>query len=314
MVETNYLLIEKLFTNDISVFVHDDKEYILIVDDRNYILNFNINEVEDDTVDRLISNNFKKENCLEKINVLAVDKYYTALVDKLKNELRLLKFSISGIRIYNKPINFAELLKRNSVHKTIPDIEKFYFFDKKFLVDKIESTEDEEKELYSIILNEYNKLKKLCNNIEAISKKIKSRYAYGTIDNLYVINASDVNELIKDIKNINNLKRNIDTKVLDKMIAIMYDNFIIKLNDVLMRHEVFNNTDVERFKTKVKNDIADGSCIIKSIKITQLLILEFSYEFFDDDDNIKKIKLVNFDKEIKEYIEEIERLKSKFNE
>lgn len=92
----------------------------------------------------------------------------------------------------------------------------------------------------------------------------------------------------------------------------MYINFNNKLNKVLKRHYVDNATDVENLKKKVKSRLKDAREIVNSIEITTEVALEFSVEFFERHENIKKLKNMNMPIDIKETIEEIERIYRKY--
>lgn len=308
IVNENYELIEVLFKNDILVSTHYEKEYLIIVDDEEFKLDYTEEKIKEDDLGVVIEYNFNKNSNLDDIENKVLQHRIDGLIKKIKDEFRLIDFSMSGIKIYNKQINFAKLLKGNSTHSIIADEEKFDFFDNKFIVKKIYESKGEEKNRYEALLKEYENLKELCTRISNLGKKIKERYSVGKFNRFNVINRKNIKSMTNEIKKISVKKSEIDIQIFNELIEVLYKNFEYKLHEVLKRHDIFLNEDVEAFKKSIKQSLPNGQKIIDDIQVNNFIIVEFSKEILCNIEDIGIIKRLSIDEEMKNTLVELELL------
>ncbi|EKQ54569.1 MULTISPECIES: hypothetical protein [unclassified Clostridium] len=304
-VNLNCEFIEELFRNDIIILTHDDNESFVIIDKYQYRIDYIEQNIRKDILEKSIKKNFRNNSlCIseEDINAYKVNK----LINEIKDEFRLVSFSMSGIKIYLKKINFASLLKKNSQHKIIADEEKFELYDKNFLNNKLkeEISEDEFIKLKA----EYDKLIKICDKFNRFGEITKRKYLCGKIYKFILVNQEDVYKITREINQINNLNKNINDKYFDFLMDKFYGNFVSKLNEILKRHYIHDNKDVENFKKEVRNTIPKAKIIKEKIKINNYMILELSREMLLNQEVIQQLKSFQISDNIKDKLNKLENL------
>lgn len=302
---TNVEFIEKLFKNDIPIFIHDDNESFVIIDDYKIKLDYIDENVNIDIMEKLIKKSFKNKRLYlskEKINNYKVNR----LISEIKDEFRLISFSMTGTKVYQRKINFASLLKKQSKQEVIADEEKFELYDKKFLNSVLKAHKS--KEEFSNLEREYHNLIEICNKFNSFGEKIKTEYSCGKFDKFILINQENANKIIQDINSINKINKNINERYFNILMYEFYKNFASKLRQVLKRHYVHDNRDVENFKKKIKNNIPKAQTIKEKIKIDDFMILELSREMLLKQETIRKLKTFHIPDYIKDKLDELEKL------
>lgn len=97
-----------------------------------------------------------------------------------------------------------------------------------------------------------------------------------------------MDNIIKDINQINNINKNINEQYFNSLMDQFYENFNSKLQKVLKRHYVETNAEVENFKIKIRDNLPKAEIIKEKIKIDNFMILELSREMLLDEKVIGK--------------------------
>lgn len=103
----------------------------------------------------------------------------TRLINEIKDEFRLISFSKTGIKMYQRKINFASLLKKQSKQEAIADEEKFELYDRKFLNDELKNKTSISEDEFNNFKKEYDNLIKICSIFNAFGDNIKTKYSCG---------------------------------------------------------------------------------------------------------------------------------------
>ncbi|MFW2491532.1 hypothetical protein ACN077_23680 [Clostridium chromiireducens] len=309
-ININCEFIEELFRNDITVLTHDNNESFIIIDNSKFKLDYIEQDISISNLEKCINKDFKNNNSYilkEKLN----DYRIRQLINEIKDEYRLISFSMSGIKTYLKKINFATLLKKNSQHKIIADEEKFELYDKNFL-NNIPKEKIPERELRKLKA-EYDKLMSICDKYNKFGESVKRKYLCGKINRFILVDQKDIYKINKEIDQINNLNKNINDRYFDSLMDKFYDNFVNKLNEVLKRHYIHENKNVEDFKKEVKNSIPKAKTIREKIKIDNYMILELSREMLLSQDIIRQLKNFHISNDAKDKLNELENLLKEIN-
>ena len=303
--DANDKFIEELFKNDISIFVHDDNESFVIIDDYKIKLDYAKENMNLGTLDKLINRNFKSRNAYlaeDEINNYRINR----LVTEIKSEFRLISFSMAGTKIYQRKINFSPLLKKQSKQEVIADEEKFELYDKRFLNNKLKAHKP--KKEFSNLEKEYYNLVEICNRFNAFKDEIKNKYSCGKFDKFILISQENINKIIKDINKMNKINKNINERYFNILMNEFYKNFESKLREVLRKHYIHDNKDVENFKKKIRDNIPKAQTIKEKIKIDNFIILELSREMLLNEKVIKQFKEFNIPNYIKDKFSQLEKL------
>ena len=261
--------------------------------------------MSEDTLEKLIKKSFENNNLYlskELINNYKANR----LINEIKDEFRLISFSKSGTKVYQRKINFASLLKKQSKQKVVADEEKFELYDKNFLNNKLKKSKSEDE--FNNIKKEYDNLMKICSRFSAFGDNIKTKYSCGKFYKFILVNKIDLDIIIKDINKINSINKNINPRYFDMLMDEFYENFKAKLAEVLKRHHIYDNRDVENFKKDVKNNIPRAKAIKDKIKIDNFMILELSREMLLDEKVIRKLKSFDISDDIKEKLNQLENI------
>lgn len=306
-INTNCEFIEKLFKNEIPIFIYDDNESFVIVDDQKIKLDYIEENVKEYALKKLINKNFKNTNLYSSTEVIYIDKV-TRLINEIKDEFRLISFSKTGIKIHQRKINFASLLKKQSKQEAIADEEKFELYDKEFLNNELKNRTSISEDEFDNLKKEYDNLIKICSKFNAFGDNIKTKYSCGKFDKFILVEKNYINNITKDINEINNINKNINEQYFNSLMDNFYENFNFKLQKVLKRHYVETNAEVENFKIKTRDNLPKAETIKEKIKIDNFMILELSREMLLDEKVIGKLKSFHLSDNIKEKLNQLENL------
>lgn len=304
-INKNIKYLEKLLENKIPIFIHNDIESFIIIDDSEMNLECVEEEVKKSTLEKLIKKNFENDKLL--LSKEMADKYkLDILINEIKDEFRLVIFSKTGTKVYKRKINFASLLKKQSKQKVVADEEKFELYDKKFLSNNLKNSLSEDE--FNNLKKEYDNLMELCSKYNVFGDNIKNKYSCGKFNKFILVDKSNISNIIKDINKINNINKNINERCFNILMDEFYKNFELKLSEVLKRHDIYDNMDVENFKKRIKGKIPKAKTIKENIKIDNFMILELSREMLLDEKIIRKLKSFIISDEVKDKLNQLENL------
>lgn len=303
LINTNNEFIEILLKNNIPIYTHDEEDEFIIIDNNKFNLKYVKENTNDEKLENIISLNFNNNN-LYMSDELLIGYKLDRLVKDIKEEFRLIVFSKSGTKVYMRKINFASVLKKQSKQKVVADEEKFELYDKNFLYNDLKNLKSEED--FNNLKKEYNNLMELCKKYNVFGDNLKTKYLCGKFDRFILVEKNSIDKIIKDIEKINSINKNINENYFNILMDEFYRNFESKLIEVLKRHDIYDNKDVEDFKKKVKDNIPKAKMIKDKIKIDNFMIIELSREMLLDEKIIRKLKSFNISDKIKDKLNELE--------
>lgn len=302
-ISENSEFIELLLEKNIPIFTHDDNESFVVIDDCKINLEYVKEKLNRNTLEKLIDKSFKNNNFYFS-KEFENDYKLGRLINEIKDEFRLIIFSKTGTKVYQRKINFASLLKKQSKQKVVADEEKFELYDKKFLNNKLKNEKSENE--FNNLKKEYDNLMELCGRYNVFGDNIKTKYSCGKFNKFILVDKNNINNIIKDINKINSINKNINERYFNRLMDEFYKNFEAKLAEVLKRHDIYDNIDVENFKKKVKNNIPKAKIIKEKIKIDNFMILQLSREMLLDENFIRKLKTFSISDNIKDKLNQLE--------
>lgn len=254
------------------------------------------------------------------------------ILKKVNSEIKCVYLSARGVKVYNKAIDIASIIRVKSRQVSIAWKENFKLFDFEIAIkllndeydEKIKNIEDDKKlklelkkecdeKLKKIkgYEEEYKKLEKICTKANSIIDNIKSTYSGEFFGTTKLVLEED---LIAIENKINEFKvDNINKVILNDCINFFKITLDKNIRNVLKRHQVEydpdgkgeTNEEIENKITEKLKSIPDADNMINGIEPKLVYVLNVSEQTINDKDSRNKIIKFLEDKEKLDLIEEI---------
>ncbi|MGL4655053.1 MAG: hypothetical protein ACRCWM_04085 [Sarcina sp.] len=246
------------------------------------------------------------------------------ILKRLNLEVKCISLTAKGIKVYDKRIDIANILKIHSEESSIPAKEEFELFDfegaesiakeeynlkLKKLVDEGVLEEDNrylfikqelEKTTNNIELykKEYKILKKVCREVEKVIEEIRLLYIGDLVNSTKLILTENLNDVNKKLRT--EIKTKINEKRLDKSIEffkiVLYKNILQELKRHKVEHDSSEANEISReidemIDIKLRS-IPNAKNMIVSIEPKLNYILDIAEETLESE--VLKNKIISF--------------------
>jgi hypothetical protein len=246
------------------------------------------------------------------------------ILQKINSTTKCVSVTASGIKVYDKRIDIANILKLYSLQSSIPAKEEFEFFDfegaegiareeynlklnrlkedglldgdKKYL----ELEEALEKTLNKIekYKNEYNNLKIMCKEVKEIVEESKLLYTTDFIESIKLILTKNLSILSRKLKV--KVKVEVNEKVLDESINFLKIVLEKNILNELKRHDVKKdvseqgevNAEINTLIDEKLKNISNAGSMVKSVYPKLNYVLDIAEETLEFEE--LKAKLIAF--------------------
>ncbi|MGL4453007.1 MAG: hypothetical protein ACRCTZ_17750 [Sarcina sp.] len=246
------------------------------------------------------------------------------ILNQLNSEVKCISLSAKGVKVYDKRIDIADILKIYSRESSIPAKEEFELFDfdgainianeeyqlkferlveeglregdNKYLVIKHELEKTIEK--INLYEKEYKVLKKVCGEVKKIIEETKKLYVVDFMNSTKLILLKDLESLKKKLKT--KIKNKINEKVLGDAIkffeVVLYKNILQELTRHKVEHDSSEENEISReideMIAEKLESIPNAKSMINSIKPQLNYILDIAEETLESE--VLKNKIINF--------------------